>query len=253
MGNGPGINEQQVHQALLDGEMFLEYMPTVLLPDGNKCVGGEALIRWRRGDRIVMPLEFIPIIEETPVSGLLTYWVIDTVAAELGAWLRNTPGVRIGINVPPEVLGRGGFEYVARKSRLSAVRDRIILEVTERGIPDRLGLDELEELAAQGVTIGLDDVEVNNGNLLVLFHAPVEVIKLDARTVARIDGPRADEVLRGLAPLIHASGRMVIAEVVEREEQARALAKAGVQMAQGFLYSKPLPAAAFIAWHAAHR
>jgi len=253
MGKGFEFDERQVHQALIDGEMFLEYMPTVSLQNGNRCVGGEALIRWHRGDRIVMPMEFIPVIENTPVAGLLTYWVVDTVAAELGAWLQNTHDVQIGINVPPEILGRGGLEYAARKSSLANVRERILLEVTERGIPDRLGLDELEEMAAAGVAIGLDDVGVNDSNLLVLFQVPVDVIKLDGRIVERIGGEGSDTELLALAPLIHASGRKVIAECVERPEQAVALARAGVQMAQGWLYSKSLPAAAFIAWHAAHR
>lgn len=256
-GSGLGIaverelDERQIHQALVDGDLFLEYMPAVSLRDG-RCLGGEALVRWRRGDRILMPMEFVPEIENTPVAGLLTCWVIDTVAAELGGWLQATPVVHVGINVPPEVLGRGGLEYAARKSHLLAVRDRILLEVTERGIPDRLGLGELKELAANGVLIGLDDVGSNNNNLLVLFQAPVDVIKLDKRIVDRCCGEGADDALGTLAPLIRASGRIVIAEHVEREEQARLLAGAGVQMAQGFLYSKPLSAAAFIAWQAAH-
>lgn len=81
------IDQEAVREALARGELFLEYLPLIAVPEG-RCVGAEALVRWRRSDRVVMPNEFIPLIEETPLSGLLTYWVIETVAVELGGWLR---------------------------------------------------------------------------------------------------------------------------------------------------------------------
>lgn len=251
MGQGERIDEWQVHQAIVGGEMFLEYMPLVSLAHGGRCVGGEALVRWRRGGTVVMPMDFIPAIENTPVAGTLTYWVIDTVAEQLGDWLRRAPDVHVGINVPPEVLGRGGLDYASRKSRLLDVGGRILLEVTERGIPDRLGLEELEEMSREGMQIALDDVGTDGGNLLVLFQAPVDAIKLDGH-VAHSIGPDGDSpLLRRIAPLIRASGRTVVAEYVERPEQEAAFREAGVQLAQGWLYSRPLPAAQFIAWHAA--
>src|SRR6266536_263836 len=106
-----------IRDGLTNGEFFLEYLPTWLL-ENNRCVGAEALIRWRRPSGIVQPGQFIPLIENTPLSGLITYWVIDRVAEELGAWLRSNEGVHISINVPPEILGRGGLEYAVRKSGL---------------------------------------------------------------------------------------------------------------------------------------
>jgi sensor c-di-GMP phosphodiesterase-like protein len=81
------IDQEAVREALARGELFLEYLPLIAVPEG-RCVGAEALVRWRRSDRVVMPNEFTPLIEETPLSGLLTYWVIETVAVELGGWLR---------------------------------------------------------------------------------------------------------------------------------------------------------------------
>ena len=88
---------------------------------------------------------FIPIAENTPLSGMLTYWVLDTVAAELGDWLRANPDVRVGINAPPEILGRGGMAYVATKSGLAEQAAQIILEVTERGLPDLLGVEAINQ------------------------------------------------------------------------------------------------------------
>ncbi|AMJ55247.1 MULTISPECIES: EAL domain-containing protein [Stenotrophomonas] len=245
--------EQQIHQAIINNEMFLEYMPTVSLAENLRCVGAEALVRWKHDGHVVEPMAFVRVVENTPVAGALTYWVIDQVAKELGPWLKRNPCTQIGINVPPEVLGRGGFEYVARTSKLLDYPGSILLEVTERGIPDRLGLEELKEVSDEGVSIGLDDIGARSRNLLVLFQAPVDVIKLDREVTRSIDDGGHSELLQELAPLIHASGRKVVAECVERIEQESALRKAGIEMAQGWLYSKSLPAEEFMAWHAAHQ
>jgi len=76
------ITLDAIQAGLTQGEFFLEYLPTVSLAD-NRCVGAEALARWRRPSGVVTPDVFIPLIEQTPLSGLLTYWVIETVAKEL--------------------------------------------------------------------------------------------------------------------------------------------------------------------------
>src|SRR5437763_14549368 len=96
----------QVKAALDHENFFLEYMPTMSLSEG-RCVGAETLIRWQNGATVIYPADFIPAIESTPLSGLITYWVIETVAKELLAWLREQNRIRISINVPPEVIGRG--------------------------------------------------------------------------------------------------------------------------------------------------
>ena len=122
----------------LTGSSFWNTSP----PSPSPTAGVWGRRRWPGGDGppdVVQPDEFIPLIEGTPLSGMLTYWVLETVAKELGDWLRAHKEAHIGVNVPPEILGRGGLEYVATKTGLSEIRNQIILEVTERGIPDNLG------------------------------------------------------------------------------------------------------------------
>ena len=97
--------EQQIHQAIINNEMFLEYMPTVSLAENLRCVGAEALVRWKHDGHVVEPMAFVPVVENTPVAGALTYWVIDQVAKELGPWLKRNPCTQIGINVPPRGPG----------------------------------------------------------------------------------------------------------------------------------------------------
>jgi sensor c-di-GMP phosphodiesterase-like protein len=236
------ITVDEIHAGLTQGEFFLEYMPTISLADG-RCVGAEALTRWRRPSGVVPPLEFIPLIEGTPILGLLTYWVMETVAQELGGWLREHEDVHIGINVPPEILGRGGLEYAATKTGLSEVRNQIILEVTERGIPDQLAVATLEAASRSGVQIALDDVTLSGTHLAVLSRCTLNLIKIDRPLIDQITPESPNPAwLSGLSALLQATRIAVIAEGVETEAQAEALRGAGILMAQGFYFSRPMSA-----------
>jgi sensor c-di-GMP phosphodiesterase-like protein len=246
------LYDPAIHSALQAGEFRLHYLPTVRLEDG-RCVGAEALIRWRRDGVWVPPMDFMPDTERTPLAGLITYWVIDTVAAELKDWLRAHPAAHVSINVPPDVLGRGGLEYAAVKSGLSEVRGQVVVEVTERGVPDEQGLMALDQMARDGVRVALDDVRLNGANLALLSRCHFEVIKLDQQLVQELrPGAPAPQWLQGLRALLAATRLEVVAEGVEREAQRELLAQAGVTLGQGHLFSDALPAAEFMAWYARH-
>jgi sensor c-di-GMP phosphodiesterase-like protein len=244
------IDQAAIREGMSRDEFFLEYLPTISLTDG-RCVGAEALIRWRRPDGVVSPEEFIPIAENTPLSGMLTYWVLDTVAAELGDWLRANPEVRVAINAPPEILGRGGMAYVANKSGLAEQATQIVLEVTERGLPDLLGVEAINQASSMGTRVALDDVTfAGAANLAVLARCNFSAIKLDKSLIDQI-GPESPtpawvETVKGL---LESSPLQVIAEGVETEYQFAILCAAKVQAAQGFYFSRPLPVAKFLAFH----
>lgn len=245
------VTAADIQAGLERNEFFLEYQPVVSVADG-RCVGCEALLRWRRLGRVVGPQEFIPLAEETAQGGLLTYHTIETVARELGPWLLARPHLFIGINIPPALLGRGGIEYAAQKTGYDqTLRNQLVLEVTERGIPDGIGMNEMEEAARSGVRFALDDVMLDSANLAVLSRCKFHIVKIDRRLVADIrpDQPRP-EWLAGLAALLAATDLQVIAEGVETPAQAQVLREAGIPMAQGFLYSRPLPARALQAFQA---
>ena len=226
--------------AMDKGELFVEYLPAVSLRD-QRCVGAEALVRWRRGNAVVPPADFLHLIEHTPMSGRLTYWVIDTVAEELGAWLGDHPQARISINVPPEILGRGGLEYAAARSGLRARADQIVLEITEHGVPDQLGLNALNVMAERGVRIALDDVALSGVNLALLARCNFSIIKLDRHLTAQLTATNTEPAwLAGLGSLLRNTGIQVVAEGVESLFQATTRADAGVQMAQGHFFSTSL-------------
>lgn len=132
------------------------------------------------------------------------------------------------------------------------MRNRVVLEITERGAPDRLGLEELKEIAGRDVMIAMDDVAVDENNLLVLSRVPVDVIKVDRDFVASIGTDRATRSMERLEALIAIGRHLVVAEGVEHAAQAKRLNEIGVQFAQGWLFSKPLRAEAMMDWHARH-
>ena len=101
----------------------------------------------------------------------------------------------MSINAPPEILGRGGIEYAAVKSGLMSLSSQVMLEITERGIPDPLGLASINDRGGTGVRVALDDVTLTGGvSMAVLMRCPFDAIKLDKSLIDQItpDKPRPD-------------------------------------------------------------
>lgn len=244
---------EEIQASLKHGDMFVAYLPTVMLVDG-RCIGAEALLRWKRGQDVLLAGDFIPFIENTPMSGMITYWVIETIGAELGEWLSMHPLAHVSFNVPPEILGRGGVVYAAARAGLRDRVGQLVMEITERGVPDRLGLDALNTMAARGLRIALDDVTLSGTNLALLTRCNVDMIKIDCATIAQLrHGKPAPEWLGGLEALLKSNRSLqVVAEGVESDYQANTLRAVGVQMAQGHFFSAPLSASRFMSFCAAN-
>lgn len=175
------------------------------------------------------------------LSGLITYWIIDHVAAELGDWLRETENVHISINIPPEVLGRGAIEYAARKSKIYDLTHKFVLEVTERGIPDKIGADTINNHGYTNILIALDDIIAREAHLIILARLKVDILKIDKSFTDRIQldsWPTSED--RKILGLCSATNHIVIFEGVETEKQVAVLKAAGIPFAQGWYFSRPL-------------
>ena len=235
------------------GEFFLEYLPTVSLIDGH-CMGAEALIRWRRGTGVIPPNDFIPLADNTHMSGVITYWVVDALSAELGDWLNANPNAHLAFNAPPEILGRGGLGYVVAKSGLGKSASQLFVEITERGVPDLLGVSSINARVESDPKYVLDDVTLVGGaNLAILTRSNFDAIKLDKSLIDQLQPERSvPSWLRTIGALIESSQLLVIAEGVETEHQAMMLRSAHIQAAQGYYFSPPVGAGAFMAFHRDH-
>jgi sensor c-di-GMP phosphodiesterase-like protein len=252
MSTDEGLDLRAIQAAFERREFFLKYQPIVSLRDG-RCLGGEALVRWRRPDGSTLDASgFMPSTDRTPLSGVITYWVMDTVAAELSTWLDKHPDANVAINVPPEILGRGGLDYAANKSGLRARARQLILEITERGVPDQQGLDALNRVPETGARIALDDTTLSGANLALLMRCPFDFVKVDGLLVSQIGqqpGPGRPAWLDGLAALLDRTSLQIVAEGIETSVQGEVLKNAGVQWGQGHLFSPPLSVDAFMQYY----
>ena len=247
------ITTDSILSALQAGEFCLQYQPIMSLSD-ECCVGAEALVRWRHKDGLIPAADFIPMVENTPMSGVLTYWIMDEAARELGLWLRQYDGIYLAINVPPEILGRGGVLYAATRSGLLEVADKLVFEITERGVPDKLGIDALNSalrdsaLRDKRVRIALDDVHLEGAHLVTLsrIHGHI-IIKVEAAAAI------GDDRLEALATLMRIGIFNVVVETIETREQAVLFKNLGVPFGQGYYFSPPLFAADFLEYFRCHR
>ena len=243
------IESSEIERALADEEFFLVYQPTMDLAHGT-CIGAETLVRWQRNGTVVPPSKFIPAAERSAVIEPLTEWILEQAARELGDWLTGDTPVHLGINVPPHILGRGSLRKAAERCGLIDHPDRLVIEVTERGVADEIGLAAIRQGRAMGAKVAIDDFGTGDANLLQLTRLEADIIKLDKAFVDEIgDDGEAPRLLKGLAALCHALEMEVIAEGVESGAQARCLTNLGVQMAQGWYYSRPLRAREFLAFY----
>lgn len=148
----------------------------------------------------------------------------------------------------PDVIGRGGLEYAATKAGLADVTDKIILEITERGFPDK---QALEALGFRGHTkVAIDDFGTGDANLMQMSQMDADIIKLDKYFIDQITREGSiPRIVKGLVAFAEAMEFGIIAEGVESEIQVNALKSLNVDMAQGWFYSKPLGTKAFIQYH----
>jgi sensor c-di-GMP phosphodiesterase-like protein len=231
-------------------EFYVEYQPIVELVSG-RWVGAEALVRWRRGKRIVRPDMFIPIAEETGVITGITECVFEIVAHDLPSMIAADPEFSVAINLSPNDLGsKKTLELLTRALDESGAKPgNIELEVTERGfLKDEKALDLVVELHAAGVKLAIDDFGTGHSSLSRLQTLPVDTLKIDKSFVDTVgtDGVTSQVILH-IIEMAQALKLDLVAEGVETEEQRQFLVERGVQHAQGWLFGKPMPVASLCA------
>ncbi|MDH0648197.1 EAL domain-containing protein [Pseudomonas sp. GD03858] len=239
----------ELQQALRRGELQVLYQPIFEL-DSRRCVGAEALVRWRRPDgSLTSPELFIPLAENTGQIRQITDFVLQRVLEQLGALLRANRQLYISVNlaacdVMAPRIGRVAARLLAHH-RVAA--SQIAFEVTERGLIDVVvARDNLQALRAVGHQVLIDDFGTGYSSLAYLQTLPVDCLKIDK---SFIDALGHDAASSGVAPHIirmaHDLHLRVIAEGIECEDQAVLLNAEGVNYGQGWLFAHPLNARQF--------
>jgi sensor c-di-GMP phosphodiesterase-like protein len=242
----------QIRSGFENSEFFLEYLPIMSFLDG-KCVGAEVLLRWKHFDELIPPLDIIPAIKNTPLLGLITYWMIEQVGREMGDLLHSEEKIHIGINAPPELIGRGGIAYAISKAGLLDVAHKITLEITERGLLDQTALDAINAKALS-CKIAVDDFGTGDANLLQLSKIEADIIKIDKAFIGQITTDRwVSRMISGLSAFASVLGTELIAEGVESKSQVELLKSLGVRMGQGIFFSKSINAEAFLDFYSKNK
>jgi EAL domain-containing protein (putative c-di-GMP-specific phosphodiesterase class I) len=235
----------------------LNFQPRLDLRTG-KCTSAEALLRWRHPQLgPVAPGEFIPIAEMTGLMRALTDWVVARAAAQTVDWHRKGMALNVSVNISVRNLDEPDFV-----ERLSALIGKyglppkcLELELSEqRGFMNpALAKAQLAALRALGVRIAIDDFGTGPNSLDDLETSPADIMKINqSLTRAMKDRPRSRAIVKSLIAMAHELGMQVAAEGVEDRDSAGQLAAWKCDFAQGFLFSRPLPAAAFEAWYLAN-
>ncbi len=242
--------EAELRNALTAGEFVVHYQPTVRL-DTGVVSGFEALVRWDHPQRgHLAPAEFIPLAEETGTIVELGRWVLNQACAQAKSWqtMYDDPELGIAVNLSPrQFLDPRLIDDVAAVLVGTGLDARALtLEITESILlNDReQAVACLYRLKALGVRVALDDFGTGYSSLGRLRELPIDVLKIDK---AFIDGVANDTESSGLVEAILRMADTLaldtIAEGVERRDQADQLQRLGSQLVQGYLFSRPLPAA----------
>ena len=244
--------EIELRQALARGEFEVFYQPVVDLATARPT-GAEALVRWRHPTRgLVPPGEFIPVAEEAGLICELGLSVLDQSARQLAAWTAGYPDVplTISVNVSTKQLTQPGFvaDAAAVIGNSGVDPRRLVLEITETALisDTEMAIQSVRGLQELGVRVYLDDFGTGYSSLKLLHTFKLEGIKIDRSFVQEAAGERrAVAIINAVTELAYNLDMEIVAEGIETSEQLALLQCVRCHKAQGYLFSKAIPAAAF--------
>jgi diguanylate cyclase (GGDEF)-like protein len=237
--------EEDIRQALALRQFELHYQPIVSI-GSNEATAYEALIRWHHPERgNVPPLDFIPLAEETGLIGPIGAWVLETACNEMA---QREGKARIAINLSPvQFRDQNLVEMVVCALRSSGLpASRLEIEITESALlaDDALTQRHLDALRDLGVHITMDDFGTGYSSLSYLMSYPIQSLKIDRSFVQGLgDQPNPTAIVRTITTLAASLGLSTTAEGVETARQLELLRELGCTEAQGYLFSRPKPAA----------
>jgi diguanylate cyclase (GGDEF)-like protein len=243
--------EADLRRAIDEAELRLHFQPKVDAARGA-IVGAEALVRWQHRERgLVPPDEFIALAEETGLILSLTDWVLEAACRSLREWSdAGLPSIPLSVNLPASSLTGttliGKLDALMLRYALSP--SSLMLEMTEtmlmRDVESSVAL--MESLRARGYGLSLDDFGTGYSSLSYLKRLPMDELKIDRAFVTdAARGGRDGALAAAIIALGRELGLKMVAEGVETPAQSAFLLRRGCNVQQGYLFSRPLPAAAF--------
>jgi diguanylate cyclase (GGDEF)-like protein len=242
--------EHRLRSALENGQFRLHYQPKVSLRTG-RTAGVEALLRWQDPENgLIAPGSFLPVLESAGLMAATGAWALTQAAADCREWRRKgVPPVRVAVNISPLELRR---RNIAREI-LECIGDfagdaawGIDIEITEGALSgDSSGcVHALRLLRAAGIRIAIDDFGTGFSSLGRLSELPIDTLKIDRLFTSRLPLDRKScTLVTTIIGLAHAFDMTTVAEGVEDQAQLEYLRGVGCDESQGYLHSRPIPAA----------
>jgi ammonium transporter, Amt family len=237
-------HEIQVESALrraIPDELVAHYQPVVVL-DGGRLVGVEALVRWRHPTRgLLLPDEFIPVAEQSGLVVALGDWMLAESCRQAARW----NDLRVSVNVSGRQIAEGSLVgSVARALDESGLAPaRLQLELTETVLMDDIDghVAVMREVKELGVSLALDDFGKGYSSLSYLHRFPIDRIKIDRAFVGGLPESRAAlAIVSAVVSFSRALDIEVVAEGVETQSHVDTLRDLGCEYGQGFFYHRPL-------------
>jgi EAL domain-containing protein (putative c-di-GMP-specific phosphodiesterase class I) len=241
--------ETDMRKAIDKNEFELYYQPIVSLETGA-IIGLEALIRWNHPKQgLIAPASFIPVAEETGLIIPIGRWVLRQACHDLVGWQKKMKHLRslfISVNISgkqfltPSLID--DVKDVIKECDLSA--ERLMLEITETTLMENTDetFDLIKSLKKDGIQIVIDDFGTGYSSMSYLQQLPVDTIKMDRSFVSKIRAvpDQNKKIVETIISLAHILRMKVVAEGVETREQHDVLSGMNCQLAQGYLFSRPL-------------
>jgi diguanylate cyclase (GGDEF)-like protein/PAS domain S-box-containing protein len=241
--------ESELRRALTEGELRNVYQP-IVSPESGTILGFEALVRWQHPDRgLVSPIDFIPVAEQSGLIVPLGRVVLEQACVEAAKWNADRDGrepLRVAVNFSPRQLSHPhAVDTVVEALEAAGLPPELLcVEITESALVDDAAatLGTLNRLKELGVTLALDDFGTGYSSLTYVRRFPIDTLKIDRSFIDGIVGSTEDEaIVTAVLEMGRALGVHVVAEGVETEEQAARLRTLGCTLAQGYLFSEPVP------------
>ncbi len=245
-----------IRSAIDNRQFVLHYQPKVNMKTGV-VIGVEALIRWQHPKRgLLNPIEFLPIIENHPMSIEIGEWVIDTALTQISIWQEMALNLPLSISVNIGAVQLQQPNFTQRLSKLLAAHPNVKPSDLELEILETSALDDvchvsttINSCMALGVTFALDDFGTGYSSLTYLRRLPANIIKIDQSFVRDMLHDTDDlSIIEGVIALAKSFKRDVIAEGVETVAHGTALLQIGCELAQGCGIAKPMVASDFPGW-----
>jgi diguanylate cyclase (GGDEF)-like protein len=226
--------------------LVLHYQPIVRL-DSAEIVGVEALIRWQDGNRLVPPLEFLPLAERTGLMGPLSDWVVGEACRQAKCWRDTGLDLYVSVNLPPSFWQPTAMRHVLTTIETFGLNpDRLMIEITESAmmVETRRNMEPvLAELHERGLRLAIDDFGSGHSSLSRLNQMWVSTLKIDRSFVQDLPyDPNSAVLVSSIIQLAQNLGLEPLAEGIETEEQRDFFLSHGCDLGQGFHFSRPVPA-----------